>query len=107
ENPDPEQLKAIFRAAHSIKGGAGAFGFTVLQQTTHLLENLLDDARQGKMALNREIVDVFLLSKDTLQGQVEAYRASAEPDQRAFSDICDRLKALAERDSATPAPVTT
>ena len=105
DNPDPEQLNAIFRAAHSIKGGAGAFGFTVLQETTHLLENLLDDARQGKMSLSREIVDVFLLSKDTLQGQVESYRASAEPDQRAFADICDRLRALAEHDSAAPAPV--
>ena len=45
EAPDSEQLNAIFRAAHSIKGGAGTFGFTILQETTHLMENLLDEAR--------------------------------------------------------------
>ena len=42
ENPDSEQLNAIFRAAHSIKGSAGTFGFTDLAETTHILENLLD-----------------------------------------------------------------
>ncbi|UYW75638.1 chemotaxis protein CheA [Pseudocitrobacter faecalis] len=46
-DPDTEQMNAIFRAAHSIKGGAGTFGFSVLQETTHLMENLLDDARRG------------------------------------------------------------
>ena len=47
--PDNEQLNAIFRAAHSIKGGAATFGFTALTETTHLLENLLDRARRGEL----------------------------------------------------------
>src|SRR5690606_15803920 len=47
EQPDIDQLNAIFRAAHSIKGGAGTFGcFGHLAETTHLLENLLDSLRQ-------------------------------------------------------------
>ena len=60
EAPDAEQLNAIFRAAHSIKGGAGTFGFSVLQETTHLMENLLDEARRGEMQLNTDIINLFL-----------------------------------------------
>ena len=60
DDPDAEQLNAIFRAAHSIKGGAGTFGFTVLQETTHLMENLLDDARRGEMQLSTDIINLFL-----------------------------------------------
>ena len=50
-NPDPEQLNAIFRAAHSIKGSSGTFGFTDLQDVTHILENLLDRIRKSELAL--------------------------------------------------------
>ena len=59
EAPDSEQLNAIFRAAHSIKGRAGTFGFTILQETTHLMENLLDEARRGEMQLNADIINLF------------------------------------------------
>ena len=45
-NPDSEELNAIFRAAHSIKGGAATFGFTDLTEVTHILENLLDRIRK-------------------------------------------------------------
>jgi len=40
---DPEVLNAIFRAAHSIKGGSGTFGFTQLAEATHVMETLFDD----------------------------------------------------------------
>ena len=52
--PDAEQLNAIFRAAHSIKGGAATFGFVALTDTTHLLETLLDRARHGGPAEDEE-----------------------------------------------------
>lgn len=96
--PDSEQLNAIFRAAHSIKGGAGAFGFTVLQETTHLLENLLDYARHGQLVLRRDIIDVFLESKDILSAQIHAYRSGVEPDADAFARVSDALKTLAEQE---------
>jgi len=95
ESPDPEQLNAIFRAAHSIKGGAGAFGFDVLQKTTHIFENLLDHLRRGELKLRRDIVDIFLETKDMLQDQLDAYRNSAEPDAEAFARICQVLQQLA------------
>ncbi|MBK5929722.1 chemotaxis protein CheA [Halochromatium salexigens] len=95
DNPDPEQLNAIFRTAHSIKGGAGTFGFEALQNTTHLFENLLDHARHGELKLRRDIVDTFLETKDMLNDQLTAYRNGEEPDQEAFERICKTLRQLA------------
>lgn len=95
EAPDSEQLNAIFRAAHSIKGGAGTFGFSVLQETTHLMENLLDDARRGEMQLNTDIINLFLETKDIMQEQLDAYKNSQEPDAASFEYICHALRQLA------------
>lgn len=124
EAPDAEQLNAIFRAAHSIKGGAGTFGFTILQETTHLMENLLDEARRGEMQLNTDIINLFLETKDIMQEQLDAYKSSQEPDAASFEYICQALRQLAleakgeapaaaaklsvvETETAAPAPATT
>ncbi|MTI50229.1 MAG: chemotaxis protein CheA [Alcanivorax sp.] len=95
DNPDVERLNAIFRAAHSIKGGAGTFGFEALQRTTHLLENLLDYTRRGELTLRRDIVDTFLEAKDMLNDQLDAYRQGGEPDPEALERICETLRRLA------------
>ncbi|HHA2012447.1 TPA: chemotaxis protein CheA [Enterobacter hormaechei subsp. hoffmannii] len=106
EAPDSEQLNAIFRAAHSIKGGAGTFGFTILQETTHLMENLLDEARRGEMQLNTHIINLFLETKDIMQEQLDAYKSSAEPDAASFEYICNALRQLAlEAKGEASAPV--
>nr|WP_235777450.1 chemotaxis protein CheA [Escherichia coli] len=107
EAPDAEQLNAIFRAAHSIKGGAGTFGFSVLQETTHLMENLLDEARRGEMQLNTDIINLFLETKDIMQEQLDAYKQSQEPDAASFDYICQALRQLAlEAKDETPSAVT-
>ena len=93
--PDIEPLNAIFRAAHSIKGGAGTFGFSVLQETTHLLENLLDGARRQEMSLSTEIINLFLETKDIMQEQLDAYKTSQKPDADSFEYICQALRQLA------------
>ncbi|MCM7512662.1 chemotaxis protein CheA [Enterobacter hormaechei] len=104
EAPDQEQLNAIFRAAHSLKGGAATFGFTALQETTHLLENLLDQARAGERSLSWSIINLFLECKDIMQAQLEAYQCSLEPDEARYRYICEALRALAlEGEQATPA----
>ncbi|ACR68644.2 chemotaxis protein CheA, putative [Edwardsiella ictaluri 93-146] len=96
QEPDNEQLNAIFRAAHSIKGGAATFGFTVLQETTHLLENLLDGARRGEMRLSTEIINLFLETKDIMQDQLDAYKSAQDPDADSFEYICQALRQLAQ-----------
>lgn len=95
QKPDSEQLNAIFRAAHSIKGGAATFGFSVLQETTHLLENLLDGARRGEMRLSTEIISLFLETKDIMQDQLNAYKSAQDPDADSFDYICQALRQLA------------
>ena len=58
--PDFEQLNAIFRAAHSIKGGSATFGFNDISSVTHVLESLLDKLRKKEIALQSAMIDVFL-----------------------------------------------
>jgi two-component system chemotaxis sensor kinase CheA len=104
-HPDPEDLAAIFRAAHSIKGGAATFGFTALTETTHILESLLDRARNNELVLRKDMIDTFLETKDVLSGQLADYRASAEPDAATAKAICAKLERLnaESRDGAVPA----
>ncbi|OXI75291.1 chemotaxis protein CheA [Burkholderia sp. AU28863] len=104
DSPDPEDLAAIFRAAHSIKGGAATFGFSALTDTTHILESLLDRARNHELTLTKEMVDAFLETKDVLSDQLVDYRASAEPDAAAAAAICAKLERLkAESGAGAPA----
>ncbi|MFC7368530.1 chemotaxis protein CheA [Vreelandella zhaodongensis] len=107
DDPDSEQLNAIFRAAHSIKGGAGTFGFSVLQKTTHIFENLLDHARKGELTLRADLVDTFLEAKDIMHEQLDAYRNEEEPNQEAYERICQTLQkiALEEIGQTLDAPV--
>ncbi|CAI0704704.1 Chemotaxis protein CheA [Serratia entomophila] len=102
--PDIEPLNAIFRAAHSIKGGAATFGFSVLQETTHLLENLLDGARRQEMSLSTEIINLFLETKDIMQEQLDAYKTSQQPDAESFEYICQALRQLALEAQQQEAP---
>ena len=102
--PATEHLNAIFRAAHSIKGGAATFGFNALAETTHLLESLLDRARHGQLKLSEAVINAFLKTKDALQEQLEAYREGEEPDAGGVASICSALRAfVAEADGAAPA----
>lgn len=97
DDPDGDMLNAIFRAAHSIKGGAATFGtFSHLADTTHLLENLLDFIRDGEMALNQSLIDLFLETKDILSDQVLAYRADEAPDAEAYERICTQLRTITD-----------
>lgn len=104
-HPDPEDLAAIFRAAHSIKGGAATFGFTALTETTHILESLLDRARNNELVLRKDMIDTFLETKDVLSGQLADYRASAEPDAAVAKAICAKLEQLHAESRFDAAPV--
>lgn len=76
---DPDTINAIFRAVHSIKGGAGAFGYMPLQAYTHAIETLLAGWREGSVAPSDALIDLLLRALDTLGDHVEAARQSAEP----------------------------
>ncbi len=103
DNPSLEDLNAIFRAAHSIKGGSGTFGFTDMTEVTHVLEGLLDRLRKEELALRSEMVDAFLAAGDVLRGQLAHHQGGAAVDGEEIRDICARLTDLASG-PAEPAP---
>jgi two-component system chemotaxis sensor kinase CheA len=94
--PDPEDLNAIFRTAHSIKGGASTFGLNDMSEVTHVLESLLDRIRKGEMALTSGHVDAFLAAKDILKMQLDGHRGGAPVDQDAVANVRMVLHDLAE-----------
>src|SRR5450830_499428 len=107
EDPDSEELNAIFRAAHSIKGGAATFGFMDMTEITHVLENLLDKIRKNEMALTAEHVDAFLAAKDVLKMEVDGHRLATPVDEDQVADVKKMLSLLTEAGGIVikPAPV--
>jgi two-component system chemotaxis sensor kinase CheA len=104
-NPDSEQLNAIFRAAHSIKGSAGTFGFTDLAEVTHILENLLDRIRKHELELRSDMVDAFLEAGDMLKDMLAAHQGQAQVEESRIRAICQRLQQLSS-DTLAPAAAT-
>lgn len=104
---DSDTINAVFRAVHSIKGGAGAFGFAGLQAYTHTFETLLSDVRDGSVALAEPLVDLLLRALDVLSDHVVAARdGGALPDDAGL--IAEMTAAQANgggmSESAAPAP---
>lgn len=101
--PDDEDLNAIFRAAHSIKGSAGTFGFNDLAEVTHVLEGLLDRIRKHDLPLRSDMVNAFLAAGDTLKAMLAAHQGGAPVAENAVALVCDQLKALTGKGVAAPA----
>ncbi|MET3107596.1 two-component system chemotaxis sensor kinase CheA [Oxalobacteraceae bacterium GrIS 2.11] len=103
-DPDMEDLNAIFRTAHSIKGGASTFGISDMSDVTHFLESLLDHIRKGEMAITSEHVDAFLIAKDILKMQLNGHKFGAAVDQEAVADVRMMLQSLAQNSSHIAPP---
>ncbi|MFN4134825.1 MAG: chemotaxis protein CheA [Novosphingobium sp.] len=80
---DADTVNAVFRAVHSIKGGAGAFGYVALQAFTHTFETLLSDVRDGSVPITEPLVDLLLRALDTLSDHVSAARGEGAPPEDA------------------------
>ncbi|BAU56369.1 signal transduction histidine kinase CheA [Halorhodospira halochloris] len=85
QQPDKENLNTVFRAAHSIKGGAGTFGLTAISDFTHRMETLLDRLRSGEQAVTAEAVSALLSAVDCLRSMLEAIQADQQLDSDALS----------------------
>lgn len=82
---DDDTVNAVFRAVHSIKGGAGAFGFAALQAFTHTFESLLGEVREGNLALSDGLTELMLRALDVLSDHVTAAREGGQtPDDAAL-----------------------
>ncbi|MHC9417791.1 chemotaxis protein CheA [Sphingomonas citri] len=98
ENYDAETINGIFRAVHSIKGGAGAFGHERLQAYTHQYETLLDLLRSGALTLTPALTNLIVAAFDMLADHVAAARDSGEAPDDAV--MLARLIAAASGDEA-------
>lgn len=85
KDTDIEDINAIFRAAHSIKGGGSSFGFNEIASFTHVMETLLDEMRDGRREVTTKAVDLLLGSVDVLRGMVDAAKDGTENDTETIA----------------------
>ncbi|URI05986.1 chemotaxis protein CheA [Aquincola tertiaricarbonis] len=107
EQADDEELNAVFRCAHSVKGGAATFGFADVAELTHQMETLLDKLRRHELAPNAQMVDVLLAAGDALRAQLARHQG-AGGDPVDTTDLLFSIRALVEGGSvpvAAAAPV--
>jgi len=106
EAADDEELNAIFRCAHSIKGGAATFGFSDVAELTHQMETLLDKLRRHELQPNAAMVDVLLQSGDALRAQLGRHQGSGA-DPVDTTELLSNIKSFVEgggAPAAAPAP---
>lgn len=89
-----DTVHAIFRAVHSIKGGAGVFGFSELIQFAHVFETVMDEVRKGNLATSPDVVDVLLRANDTLADLVDMARKGDAVAPGYGNDVKHALDAL-------------
>jgi two-component system, chemotaxis family, sensor kinase CheA len=94
---DVETLNAIFRSAHSIKGGAGSFGLTNLVRFTHALENLLDRLRSLEMPATAEVISLLLRCVDVLRAMLDPGADGGMPD--GAPELVEQIESLIAREA--------
>jgi two-component system chemotaxis sensor kinase CheA len=91
---DPETINAVFRAVHSIKGGAGAFSLEALIRFAHVFETALDEMRSGRLAATPDVLKTMLRASDVLADLVRAAHAGDEGDDPRAAALADELKVM-------------
>ena len=101
-SPDLEVINTIFRGAHSMKGGAGMFGFSELAEFTHTVETLLDEVREGGRQLDESSRDLLLRSVDCCREMLAALEASEAIDDSSWKPVKTEFDALLAGESLPP-----
>lgn len=96
---DDETINVVFRAVHSIKGGAGAFGLDQLVRFAHQFESVLDGVRSGAITADRSAISVFFQSGDILADLVRAARDETDTDESQIQSILTELEIILGHDS--------
>lgn len=100
---DPDLIHSVFRAAHSIKGGSGTFGFADISACAHRVEQLLDSLRDGRRAPDKPVIDLLLESVDVLRGLLAEAQGEAEADPARVASLNERLEACLGGEAPAPA----
>lgn len=101
-SPDPEVINTIFRAAHSMKGGAGTFGFTQVADFTHVLETLLDQIRSGQRAMSQDIQNLLLKSVDCIRQLLQDLQAGNDADTEETTSLKSQFEAILNGEATSP-----
>ncbi|UPT64461.1 MAG: chemotaxis protein CheA [Hyphomonadaceae bacterium JAD_PAG50586_4] len=91
---DGDTINAVFRAVHSVKGGAGAFGFEALVAFAHIFETTLDDMRSGKLDADADVIKIMLRASDALVDHVQAAKGKGTVNEDRAATITQELEAL-------------
>lgn len=91
---DVDDINTIFRAAHSIKGGAGTFGFMAVSEFTHVMETLLDEMRDGERDVTTQSTNLLLEAVDVLREMLSAVQQKTETDDERIAGINQQLEAM-------------
>ncbi|HJL16203.1 MAG TPA: chemotaxis protein CheA [Sandaracinaceae bacterium LLY-WYZ-13_1] len=95
-NPDPDLVNSVFRGVHTLKGIAGMFGFADLGEVAHVLEDLLDQLRLGRVELTQEVLDVLFEGVEVLQRLLSAGPEAPEADLDGFRGAVQAVLDLGE-----------
>ena len=101
-----DDINTIFRAAHSIKGGSGTFGFSAVSDFTHVMETLLDEMRDGRRKATQAAINVLLGSVDCLRDMMEAIRSDSDINQHSVSQHKQALEDELQTGGGSQAGVT-
>ena len=96
---DSEDISAIFRSMHTLKGASGMFGFELVQRLTHHLENIYQDIRDGKRLMDADITDITFKTLDQLRVLLNAETHQTEP--AGFNELLEIVKAIGSENQAT------
>jgi two-component system, chemotaxis family, sensor kinase CheA len=105
EAADDEELNAIFRCAHSVKGGAATFGFNDVAELTHQMEALLDKLRRHELTATQEMVDVLLRAGDALKAQLARHQAGGTGALIETADLLTDIRSMIAGNTGGAAPV--
>ncbi|MBD1558119.1 chemotaxis protein CheA [Vibrio sp. S9_S30] len=103
EDVELETINTIFRAAHSIKGGAATFNLLDISEFTHNVEAYLDEVRNGKMSLTRRSVDILLKSCDCITEMLEGYENDTPVESALKEEVNQALALLLDSPDSAPA----
>ncbi|SFK10165.1 chemotaxis protein CheA [Methylophaga sulfidovorans] len=100
---DDDTVNGIFRAAHSIKGGAGTFGFNNISEFTHGLETLLDQIRNGQREASHDVIETLLSAVDTLREMLTAVQDGSDIDTEKAEQVSNALEQILHGSAAESA----
>ncbi len=99
---DPELINVVFRAAHSIKGGAATFGFNDVAAFTHVAENLMDEVRSGRRPMEKAVVELLLRSGDIIRDMLSLQMAGQPGATTESQTLLAELSAMVSGGTAAP-----